>query len=86
MKDEFESFVIGLESPPQGGFAITPDDGTDLPFVTRAINCGTAGTLHVTLANGSDVTLTIAAGIILPLRARRVWASGTTAAQIVGLH
>lgn len=86
MSDPFADYTPGLESPPTGGFAITPSDSTDLPQVTRALNVGTAGTLRVLTQDGSDVTLTVAAGILVPLRARRILQAGTTADQLVGLY
>lgn len=86
MSDPFKNFTTSLESPPEGGFAITPDDTQDLPVVTRGLNAATAGTLHVTMRDGSEITLSVAAGVILPLRAARVWASGTSADGLVGLY
>lgn len=86
MPDIFENFRPGLESPAAGGFAIQPDDGADLPFVTRAVNVGVSGVLHVTMADGSDLRVSLAAGGLVPLRVSRVWATGTTAQDIVGLY
>jgi hypothetical protein len=86
MSDPFRNFTTSLESPPEGGFAITPDDSADLPVVTRGLNAGSAGAVRVTMRDGSEITLTVAAGVIVPLRAARVWASGTTAGALVGLY
>lgn len=84
--DTFSGYINGLTAPVRQGFEITPDDGADLPFVTRAINAGAPGNVRVTLAGGDTVTLFIAAGTILPVRAVRVWATGTDAPSLVGLY
>jgi len=86
MADKFAGYTPSLESPPFGGFAITPDDGADLPQATRGINIGVSGTLHLTLIDGSDVTLHVAAGVIVPIRAARVWDTGTSALNLTGLY
>lgn len=86
MSDHFSKFSRSITSPPFGGYAITPNDATDLSTVTRALNVGTAGAVRATLLDGSDVTLNIAAGSVFPMRATRIWATGTTAGDIVGLY
>lgn len=37
MADNFAQFSPELESPAQGAFSITPNDSTDLSYVTRAM-------------------------------------------------
>lgn len=88
MSDLYATHAAGLDAPAQKAFAITPDDGNDLPYVTRAIYTGRGGTLVCTLLeDSSDVTFNaLPAGIILPIRVRRVKATGTTASMdMVGL-
>ena len=69
----------------EGGFSITPNDATDLPRKTKAIMVGTAGNLRVTMANGNVVTWpSLAAGLLHPIQAIKVWSTGTTAVTIVG--
>ena len=86
MHDRYMTFARGLESPVIDGFSIVPVDDADLPEMTRAIYVGAFGTLSVTLASGTTITLeSVASGTILPLRARRVLATSTSAAHIVGL-
>ena len=65
--------------------AITPSDGTDLAAATRAINVSDPGYVKVTTVGGDTVTLYVAGGVTFPLRAARIWATGTTATEIVGL-
>ncbi len=66
--------------------AITPDDDADIG-VTSAIYVGGTGNLKVTLRSGAAVTFVdIAAGSIVPLYATRVWATGTTATELLALY
>ncbi len=69
------------------GFAVTPSDAADLAAETRALYVGAGGDIAVVLASGDAVTLSgVISGSLLPLRATRVKATGTTATQIVGLY
>lgn len=88
MADLFSTHAPGLEAPAQKGFSITPDDSNDLSLSTRAIYTGKGGTLVCTLLDDtSDTTFTtLPAGMILPIRVKRVKATGTTASMdLVGL-
>ena len=86
MADRFSDFAGGLESPATDGFAVTPNDATELASVTRAVYVGGGGTLAVTLASGAELTFSgLAGGTLLPLRLRRVKATGTSATAIIGL-
>lgn len=86
MADSFESYQAGLESPPSQISSIVPSNTQDLEFATRSINVASSGTVRVTTVGGDDAQVYVAAGIAFPLRVRRVWASGTDAAGIVGLR
>jgi hypothetical protein len=85
MVDKFSSFSDSLNSPPSHASNITPDDTADLPFVSRGVNVAGAGSLRITTVRGDIATLHVAAGIILPIRASRIWAAGTTATGIAVL-
>ena len=85
MTDRFADFTTGLESPAGHVAAVTPDDATDLPRASRALNVAGAGSLRVTTVAGTTATLQVAAGIAFPVRVTRVWATGTTATGIVAL-
>jgi hypothetical protein len=65
---------------------VTPDDDNDLDYITRAVYVGGAGDLTAILEGGGEaVTFTgVQAGVIYPLRVRRVMET-TTATAIVGL-
>jgi hypothetical protein len=65
--------------------AITPAD-SDLAAASRALYIGTSGNLRVTTTSGNDVTFAnVASGTILPVSVNRVWATSTTASNIIGL-
>lgn len=86
MPDRFSTHSPALTSPATHGFAVTPSDSLDLAETTRALYVGSGGTLVLRLLSGQTVTLAgVSAGSVLPLRADRVLATGTTAANIVGL-
>jgi hypothetical protein len=77
---------LQLVAPAGQLFAIAPSDSADLPMVTRGIYVGITGNLAVRDAEGNQVVLVqVQAGSVLPIRASRVLASGTTASSIVGM-
>jgi hypothetical protein len=73
-------------NPAQGGYAITPSDSANLPTLTRALLVGTSGDVKVSYPNDSTDVLPLVAGIMYPIVAKRVWSTGTTAANIHGLY
>ena len=85
MTDRFSGQAAGLESPATRAFAITPDDGADLAEATRAINVAQSGAVRVMTVTGAVASVYIAAGTAFPIRATRVYATGTDAIGIVGL-
>lgn len=76
--DRYDSF-------PTRQLAITPSDATDL-VEPMLIYVGVAG--NVALVDKDDVVITYAAsaGAILPVLAKRINATGTTATGLVGLR
>lgn len=67
--------------------AIVPHDVNDLAYVSRAIYVGGSGDVTLTTLNGDKVAFKgLVAGSILPVRASRVWSTGTTATNLVGLR
>src|SRR5215469_10906297 len=67
--------------------AVTPSDTADLVHESRFIIVGTTGNLVVDVAgDGTTVTLSgVRAGKRLPIKAKRIRATGTTATNIVEL-
>ena len=55
-------------------------------MMPRALFVGQGGNLTVRMAGGQDVTFeAVSGGTILPVRVRRVYATGTTASALVAL-
>lgn len=72
-----------LSSPITGAAAVTPNDSTDLAELTLALYIGVAGTLKVTMMDGTVVTYGAITAGRHPLRVKRVWSTGTSATSIV---
>jgi hypothetical protein len=85
MTDRFEQHTPGLESPASHLMAVIPDDANDLPVTARALNVAQSGLVQITTSGGSVASVYIAAGTAFPVRAARVWATGTTATGITAL-
>ena len=85
MPDPFANRMRSPADPAVSLFDITPDDGADLAQPTTALNVTTPGLVHVTTVDGTEGTLSIHPGHAFPIRAARVWATGTTATGITGL-
>lgn len=78
--------MVGYQDPAFDAVEIAPSDGADLSAVVRGVYVGIGGDLKVTLAGGSTVTfVNLADGCLLPVQASKVFATGTTAAGLVGL-
>lgn len=85
--DRFAGHGSGLTAPADQAASITPNDGADLPLATRGIYVGAGGNLAVIL-QGSALPVTfvgVPTGTLLPVRAARVLATGTTAGSLVAL-
>lgn len=68
---------------PSSAAAVTPADGADLPKTGR-IWVGGTGNVKVDTISGDTVTFnSVPAGTILPVRVKRVYATGTTGTNMV---
>jgi hypothetical protein len=76
--------------------AVTPSNTTDLSLAGGTFNnpqstgallfVGTAGNIQVTMVGGQTVVFkNIAAGTFLPIQVKRVWATNTTATDIIAI-
>lgn len=66
-----------LTDPAHFAEAVTPSDSADLTYEARGLYIGTGGDLKVTTAGGSTVSFVgLPSGSILPVRIRRVFATG----------
>jgi hypothetical protein len=73
--------------PAEHAAVVTPSNSEDLAAWTRAIYVGGAGNITLDTVGGESSVLfsAIPAGTILPVRARRIRSTGTTATLIVAL-
>lgn len=85
MNDPFRNHAPGLESPAVRLASVMPDDAADLAFPTRAIAVGAEGLVRLTTVAGDTGQIFVVPGAPFPIRARRILATGTTAADIVAL-
>lgn len=86
-QNPFPNSAVNIDEPAAHATAITPSDSADLAVTTRFIRLTVAGTLHVTMVGGEDVTYLSGAlnvGVAHRLRVTRVFATGTTATGIYG--
>lgn len=89
MSDPYANFPPNLDSPATSSYAVTPNDTTDLTISVKAIYVGVTGDIKVELVNdavGDAVVLKAVPVGLLKIRARRIWATGTTATNIIGLY
>jgi hypothetical protein len=70
--------------------AVTPSDTADLQYVANGLYVGGLGNVHISNEDGTEATFIAAvAGQLLaqrPMRIRRVWATGTTATNLVAMY
>jgi hypothetical protein len=73
------------DGPPVSAFAVTPSDSVNLSKITKALWVGSTGDVTVMLANDTVPVLLKGAIGLVPGAFVRVYATGTTATNIVGL-
>lgn len=84
--DAYQNHARSPGDPARRAVAVTPSDGSDLAPWAKALYLGQAGDLKITPAGGTDpVTLKNHPAGYVAVQARRVFATGTTAAHIVAL-
>lgn len=88
--DRFYRVPSTIDGPAKYSLSITPSDGADLTTPVRRVYVGTAGNIKLELAgdtSGAFVILNnVPAGTMLAIRARKIWATGTSAANLVGFN
>lgn len=68
----------------KAGAAVTPNDSGDHPY--NALFIGGAGDVKVDLVDGGTLTfINLPAGSLLPVHVTRVYSTGTSATNILGL-
>lgn len=87
MADRFSHTEVALSDPASNCAIITPSNTVDLAFVSRAICVqGAAGSIRIMTAGGQEITIpNVAYTQLLPIRAKRIYATGTTATSILVL-
>ena len=86
MQDVFADHTVGLTAPATHSESITPSDAADLTRATRALYDFQSGNLRVETTSGDVVTLAgVQGGMLYPIRVRKVFLTGTTAADLVGM-
>jgi len=84
MTDIYAGSGNDLLSPASNAAAVTPSDTNDLAFASKRLWIGGTGAVKVNTVGGSTVTYTgVPAGAYLNVRASRVFATGTTATNII---
>ena len=85
--DKFSGNIDTASNPARGLALVAPADGAELSQVPKALFVGSGGDLRVRcIEDEAPITLkNVGNGQILPVRAIQVYASGTTAADIVAL-
>lgn len=85
MADSF-STQDSVFAPARQMYAITPHATNEVSPIPKAIRADTSGTICFRAVDSSiDVTVNVAAGEIIPVRALYVRATGTTVSTIHGL-
>lgn len=81
-------YDLDRTQPTRHALAVTPNDDTDLSIITRGLYIGTAGTVTVLHADDADpVTYPVTlGGVVYPWAVRRVYATGTTALNIIAQY
>lgn len=87
MADLYASYASALDSPAIGGFAVTLHNTNVLAIYTRAIMVSVAGNVKVTTITDDEIVLpALQPGVIYPIRAKIIWATGTNATGVIGLY
>lgn len=82
------SFENSTSTPARSAVLLVPHNSNELVNISKAIYIGGAGNLEVILADSPTAVVFkgLSAGQILPIRARVVKASLTTATDIISLY
>jgi hypothetical protein len=88
MADSFSNSADAVSAPARRAAAVTPSDSVALTDIPKALYVGRGGTLVARgVDDAADVSfVNVGAGAILPIRARYVRATGTSAGDIVALY
>ena len=83
--DDYWSGVFSpIFGPATRASTVVPNDSEDLSHISSTLYVGGTGNVRLVTYNNETVTFVAASGIV-PIRARRVLATGTTASDILAL-
>ncbi|MEN8831405.1 MAG: hypothetical protein ABF285_13080 [Pacificibacter sp.] len=86
MSNPFANRVPPLSGPALDIVPVTPNDIVDFPDVAVAVYVETGGSINFVTVNGNTRSVVVSDFSILPVGARRILASGTTASGIHALQ
>ena len=91
MADKFIGSQSGVSDPARRAVLVTPDNVTDLADIPTALYVGTGGDITMIGVDAAPAApgllwKNVPSGAILPFRARRILAAGTSAANILALY
>lgn len=86
MTDQFRGLADDVDNPARQMFLITPHATNEIDPLPKAIRADSAGTVALRAVDSTaDVTVTMAAGEVLAVRAQYVRVTGTTVLTLHGL-
>lgn len=86
MSNPFANRAPSLSGPAMDIVPVTPNDVVDLDEVAVALYVETGGNITFTTVQGNTRTVSVSDFAILPVGARRVLATGTTATGVHALQ
>lgn len=85
MADKFAAQLDRASTPGREMFVITPHATDEIAPLPKAIRADDDGTIALrAVDSGADVTITVVAGEIIPVRAKHIRITGTTVTLIHG--
>ena len=84
----YEANVSQKGSKATNAVAVTPDDANDLEITpTSALQVGGSGDVKVEMEDGTTIVLpSLTAGVVYPYSITRVYATDTTATNVIALY
>ena len=80
------NYTTEADSPALDAYTVVPHDTNEVT-VTRGIYVGGAGDIKLTTKNNKTVTfVAVPVGVILPVRAKIIFSTDTTATYMIGLY
>lgn len=85
MADFFKNYRPELDSPGRDAVSVTLNDSVDLADFARALYIGVTGDVKITTLGDTDITFKNVPVGFFPFGAKRVWATGTAASEILAI-